>query len=161
MKFTRILGPLLRGAIATPPCLALVGCPDPAAEKLDEMQRNLKALRLRRSARPSPTFTAPSLPPVRKPALGHQPSPAPLVDLDLDQDDPVLGKPEAKIAIVEFSDYQCPFCKRHHQDTFPKLKARYIDTGAVKYLFRDYLLPFHNEAKAAAVAANCVGLGAE
>ena len=44
-------------------------------------------------------------------------------------DDPVMGKSDAKVAIVEFTDYQCPFCQRHSEQTLPKLKENYIDTG--------------------------------
>ena len=91
------------------------------------------------------TTETPSAPP---------PPAATVVSLD---DDPVLGNPEAKIGLIEFSDYECPFCSRFHTQTFPQLKETYIDTGTVQYIFRDLPLDFHTEAKSAAVAANCAG----
>ncbi len=68
---------------------------------------------------------------------------------------PELGDATATLAIVEFSDYQCPYCKRFIDTTFPKLRANYIDKGKVKYVTRDFPLGFHTKAKGAAVAANC------
>ncbi|MFH0928340.1 MAG: DsbA family protein, partial [bacterium] len=58
---------------------------------------------------------------------------------------------------VEFSDYQCPFCDRYTADTLPQITSKYIDTGKVKYYFRDYPLGFHPQAKPAAIAASCAG----
>jgi protein-disulfide isomerase len=68
---------------------------------------------------------------------------------------PLLGEETAQLAIIEFSDYQCPYCKRFIDQTFPKLKSSYIDTGKVQYLTRDFPLNFHPKAKGAAIAANC------
>ena len=54
-------------------------------------------------------------------------------------DDPYLGdKSKAKVAIVEFSDFQCSYCKRHSDEVFPTIKSEYIDTGKIVYVFRDY-----------------------
>ncbi len=66
-----------------------------------------------------------------------------------------LGSAHASIAIIEFSDYQCPYCKRFIDTTFNQLKQTYIDSGQVKYLVRDFPLSFHAKAKGAAIAANC------
>jgi protein-disulfide isomerase len=68
-----------------------------------------------------------------------------------------LGKESAKIVVAEFTDYQCPFCKKFGLTTFPKLKQEYVDTGKVRYVVRDFPLAFHAEAKSAAVAALCAG----
>jgi protein-disulfide isomerase len=70
---------------------------------------------------------------------------------------PIMGNPAALVGIVEFSDYQCPFCFRFHAQTFKTLKKNYIDTGKVKYFFRDFPLNFHTQGKKAAIAANCAG----
>ncbi len=70
---------------------------------------------------------------------------------------PKLGSKNARIAIVEFSDYQCPFCKRFHARTFDQIKNQYVDTGKLLYVYRDYPLRNHSLAPAAAVAANCAG----
>lgn len=71
-------------------------------------------------------------------------------------DDPVTGNKDAKVAIVEFSDYECPYCQRYFKDTYRIVKQKYVDTGNVKMVFRDFPLPFHDPiATEAAVAANC------
>lgn len=71
-------------------------------------------------------------------------------------DDPVLGDKNAPVTIIEFSDYECPFCKRHFDETLPQLVKNYVDTGKVKIVFRDFPLGFHDPmATKEAVAANC------
>lgn len=70
-------------------------------------------------------------------------------------DDPFLGSESAPVTLVEFSDYQCPFCKRHVDQTFDQIKSNYIDTGKVQYVYRDFPLGFHAAAGPAAQAANC------
>lgn len=76
--------------------------------------------------------------------------------IDLD-DDPSIGSENAPVTIVSFEDYQCPFCGRAFQQTFPLIKKDYIDKGKVKYVYRDFPLSFHPEAEPAAEAANCAG----
>ncbi len=71
-------------------------------------------------------------------------------------DDAVLGDKKAKVTIIEFSDYECPFCRKHYLQTFPQIKSQYIDTGKVKLVFRDFPLAFHQSAMPAAIAAECV-----
>lgn len=71
-------------------------------------------------------------------------------------DDPVLGNKNAPLTLIEFSDYECPFCKRYFTETFPQIKKDYVDTGKLKIVYRDYPLPFHNPlATTEAIAANC------
>ncbi len=70
-------------------------------------------------------------------------------------DDPVQGAEDAPVTIIEFSDFECPFCARHFTTVYPQIKENYIDTGKVKYVFRDFPLGFHQNAYPAAVAANC------
>lgn len=71
-------------------------------------------------------------------------------------DDPILGDKDAPLTIIEFSDYECPFCKRHFDQTYPTLKKNYIDPGKVKLVYRDLPLPFHDPmATIEAQAANC------
>ncbi len=77
------------------------------------------------------------------------------IDVSVD-DDPSKGDPDAPITIVEFSDYECPFCKRFVDNTFDQIQKEYIDTGKVKYVFRDFPLGFHPNAAPAANAAECV-----
>jgi protein-disulfide isomerase len=68
-----------------------------------------------------------------------------------------LGSKDAPITIVEFTDYQCPFCNRFHGDAFQQLKKAYIDTGKVRFIARDLPLDFHPFAMPAALAARCAG----
>lgn len=77
------------------------------------------------------------------------------VDVSLDND-AVEGDADAPVTIVEFSDFQCPYCGRYVKDTYPQIKEKYIDTGKVKYVFRDFPLGFHQNARPAAIAAECV-----
>jgi len=76
------------------------------------------------------------------------------VDVSVD-DDPILGNPEAKITMVEFSDFQCLFCRRFWEEAFRQIKKEYIDTGKVRLVYRDYPLPFHPAAQASAEASEC------
>lgn len=69
--------------------------------------------------------------------------------------DPVLGDKNAPLTIIEFSDYECPFCKRSFTDVLPNLKKDYIDTGKVKLVYRDFPLSFHQNAQKEAEAAEC------
>lgn len=78
-----------------------------------------------------------------------------IVKGDHSDDDPVFGEDDAELTIVEFSDYQCPLCRVFYNDTLPKIKEKYVDTGKVKLVFRDYPLSFHPDALPAAMAANC------
>ncbi len=70
-------------------------------------------------------------------------------------DEPAKGDPNAPITIVEYSDYQCPFCLRHFEQTMPQLQA-YIDAGQVRYVFKDFPLhAIHPQAQKAHEAARC------
>lgn len=83
----------------------------------------------------------------------EQPKPAIKISAD---DDPVIGNPDAPITIIEFSDFECPFCARFHIQTLPSLLEEYIDQGKVKLVFRDFpIQSIHPNALPAAVAANC------
>jgi protein-disulfide isomerase len=73
----------------------------------------------------------------------------------VESDDPSIGDADAPVTIVEFSDFECPFCGAFFSDTYAQLKKDYIDTGKVRLVFRDYPLSFHPMAKPAAVAASC------
>lgn len=73
-------------------------------------------------------------------------------------DDPVLGdRTKARVAIVEFSDYECPYCKQFHANTFDALVKEYVDTGKAVIAFRDFPLSFHDpNATMEAATAECV-----
>ncbi len=69
----------------------------------------------------------------------------------------VLGRPDAPLTMVEFTDYECPFCRQFHVATFEALKKNYIDTRKMRYVSRDFPLDFHRNAMPAAQAARCAG----
>ncbi|MGH8566427.1 MAG: DsbA family protein [Gammaproteobacteria bacterium] len=146
---------MLASCNAPPPPSSVDQAGDQILKQLAEVNKEIKALKgelaqlrqavteIHRAEVPTPAAAAPA-PPVT-------------IEVNLDPDDPILGNREAKLGVVEFSDYQCPFCQRFHTQTFPKLKETYIDTGKIRYIFRDFPLDFHGQAKGTAIAANCAG----
>ncbi|RDJ31194.1 MAG: DsbA family protein [Crenarchaeota archaeon] len=71
-------------------------------------------------------------------------------------DDPIKGNPDAEITIVEFSDFQCPFCERFHRTTLPLLEQNYLSTGKVNFVYRDFPIQgIHPNAVPAALASEC------
>jgi protein-disulfide isomerase len=71
---------------------------------------------------------------------------------------PTKGNSAAKLTLIEFSDYQCPYCARHVRDTDPQLEKEYVQTGKVQYLFFDMPLEnIHKLAFKAAEASRCAG----
>lgn len=99
---------------------------------------------------------APQEPSVIANIAKEEPQPSFTMD-DIADDDAYLGDKNAPVTIVEFSDYQCPYCRKYATETFDQIKEKYIDTGKVKYVFRDYPLGFHEYALPAAIAAECTG----
>ncbi len=73
----------------------------------------------------------------------------------LADDDPFMGEEDAPVTIVEFSDYECPFCARFYDQTLPQIKSQYVDTGKIKFVYRDFPLSFHQNAHIEAQAAEC------
>jgi protein-disulfide isomerase len=70
---------------------------------------------------------------------------------------PTMGSKDAPLTMVEFTDFQCPFCERFHVQTFAELKKNYIDTGKLRFVSRDLPLDFHPNALQAAQAGRCAG----
>ena len=69
---------------------------------------------------------------------------------------PVIGNPDAPITIIEFSDFQCPFCAKFHIQTLPTIMDEYINKGTVKLVFRDFPIQnIHPNAVPASIAAEC------
>lgn len=81
--------------------------------------------------------------------------PPDVVRLALPPGEPALGSATAPLTMVEFTDYQCPYCRRFQAEVWPKLKRNYIDTGKLRYIARDLPLEFHAAAAPAAEAAHC------
>jgi protein-disulfide isomerase len=67
------------------------------------------------------------------------------------------GASAARVAIIEYSDFQCPFCGQYMHAAYPQIFADYIETGKIKYFYRDLPLPIHPQAVLAARAARCAG----
>jgi|SRR3989338_9773039 len=68
------------------------------------------------------------------------------------------GKENAPVTIIEFSDFQCPFCGRFFQQTLPDIERTYVATGKVKFVYKDFPLDsIHPHATPAALAARCAG----
>jgi protein-disulfide isomerase len=108
---------------------------------LESIQQELASIRQRASHRPAP--------PVQ---------PAETLVTVRPTGNPMLGSPEAPLTLIEFSDYQCPYCRKFSENTLPALKRDYIDTGKLRYVFRDFPLDrLHPEARKAAEAAHCAG----
>jgi protein-disulfide isomerase len=73
-----------------------------------------------------------------------------------EDDDPVYGPPTAEITIIEFSDFECPYCRKWHNEIWPRLKDAYPDQ--IRLVYRDFpLTNIHPNATPAASAANCAG----
>jgi protein-disulfide isomerase len=71
---------------------------------------------------------------------------------------PAKGDPKARVTMIEFSDYQCPFCARYNKEIFPQLEQEYTKSGKLRYVFRDFPLEnIHSWARKAAEAAHCAG----
>ena len=88
---------------------------------------------------------------------GNNPAAATNSEAELKEDgDPAIGEKSAPVVIYEFSDYQCPFCKRAFDQTYPEIQ-KLINEGKVRYVIKDYPLPFHEQAPSAAISANCAG----
>jgi len=84
----------------------------------------------------------------------NQPNTQP-VKISID-DDPMKGNPDAKITIIEFADYECPFCGRFYFNTLPLIEENYIDTGLVNFVYRDFpIQSIHDNALPAALATEC------
>ena len=84
-----------------------------------------------------------------------QEQPPDVVRLALAPWEPALGSATAPLTMVEFTDYQCPYCRRFQAEVWPKLKRDYIDTGKLRYIARDLPLEIHSAAAPAAEAAHC------
>ncbi len=65
------------------------------------------------------------------------------------------GNPNAKVVVIEFSDFQCPFCRKHTTETQPILDETFVDTDQIMWVFKHFPLSIHPQAPAAGAAAEC------
>ena len=68
---------------------------------------------------------------------------------------PVRGNRQAKVGLIEYAEFQCPFCKSFYLETFPELDEKYLSSGKALFAFKEFPLPQHQAARPAAVAALC------
>ena len=124
---------------------------DPSAATNDDLAAMIGELRGDLAA---PNMPAAAAPPARPAASTTTTAAAEA----LSDDDPAKGDPDAPLVIVEFSDFQCPFCGRFYEQTLPLLERDYIDTGKARLVYRDMPLEsIHPQAPAAHIAAECAG----
>lgn len=67
------------------------------------------------------------------------------------------GNEDAKVVVVEWSDFECPFCHRFYTETMSQIESKYIETGDIKFVFKQFPLSFHAQAQKAAEASECAG----
>jgi len=87
--------------------------------------------------------------------LAPQPPPPPST-LDI-RAEHFRGDRAAHVAIIEYADFECPYCGKYAREVYPQILDAYIKTGKVKYFYRDLALPMHPHAMSAARAAHCAG----
>lgn len=73
---------------------------------------------------------------------------------NIPSDVPYLGNPNAKVTVVEYADYQCPFCEAFYKTVWPELKSKYVDTGKIKFVYQDFAF-LGADSATAANAAQC------
>jgi protein-disulfide isomerase len=117
----------------------------------EQLQKDVQEIKtILRGARPAGPPTAPPIPP---PGAGFPPN----LTFSLDGE-PAKGDRSAKVVVVEFTDYQCPFCGRHVREALPQIEAEYIKTGKIRYVTREFPLEqLHPQAFKASEAALCAG----
>jgi protein-disulfide isomerase len=76
-------------------------------------------------------------------------------EFELDGSELSMGDPNAPVTVIEFSDFQCPFCRRFYTATIQDLKTNYIDTGKVYFVYKHFPLSFHPAAQKSAEAVEC------
>ena len=145
MKFQRLFASIaavvvLAGAPSaqTPPAQ---GGPTPLQQN-DEILRELRAIRMLLEKVIAPQPTAP---------------PQPTIGRVTNLKGYALGRADAPLTMVEFTDLQCPFCRQFVMTSFDEIKKNWIDTGKLRYISRDFPLDFHAQAMPAARAARCAG----
>jgi protein-disulfide isomerase len=120
---------------------------------VDSQREILRQIQAMQSSPGTPTVQAPP-----QPALPDVPS-----DFVMNIDGAAIkGRADAKLTLIEFSDFECPFCGRYMSDTYPQLTREYVDTGKVRYVFRHFPLErIHPKALKASEAAECARVQGE
>jgi protein-disulfide isomerase len=103
------------------------------------------------AAATAPAAVAPAAPIAAAPAAAAPTGP---VNITLKSNTPFLGNANAKVTVVEFADYQCPYCEQWFKTVMPDLKAKYIDTGKIKFVYQDFAF-LGPDSNTAAEASHC------
>lgn len=145
----------LAGAVAAVVVLALAGASAASGQKVDESLRvEIDGLKREQAAIRKELAEIKEL--LR--ARGASAQTAPGDVLVAVRRAPALGQESARLTIVEFSDYQCPFCRQHSSQVLPELVKEYVKTGKVRYVFRDFpIASLHPQAHRLHEAAHCAG----
>ena len=143
-----VLGPSVFAQAPAQPAPAQAAPPQPMTQQQvdEEILRELRTIRMLLE-KMSATQPAP------QPQLPPPPVAASLTNLKGYS----MGRPDAPLTMVEFTDLQCPFCREYVTTTFEEIRKNWIDTGKLRYISRDFPLDFHPQALAAARAARCAG----
>jgi len=96
----------------------------------------------------------PSGSPATAPTTQTTQTPPTFKEVTVDAAAPTLGQADAAVTLIEFADFQCPFCKKFQDTVFPAIRSQYIDTGKAKFIFQDFAF-LGPESIAAAAAAKC------
>ena len=123
--------------------MATQGAPPPALtpqQQNDEMLRELRAIRM-----------------LLEKLTAQLPAPQPTTGRVTNLKGYALGRPDAPLTMVEFTDLQCPFCRQFLMTSFDDIRKNWIDTGKLRYISRDFPLDIHAQAMPAARAARCAG----
>lgn len=136
--------------------LALGGTPAALADPVDDLRKEIEALKREQAAMRREIAEIKEL--LRPRGASAQRSGG-LHDVRVAvQGAPALGQDTARVTIVEFSDYQCPFCRRHSSDVLPEIVKDYVKSGKVRYVFRDFpIAALHPQAHRLHEAAHCAG----
>ena len=140
-------------------CLAYAFCHAPAVladEALDRLNIQVQTLKAGQEA------IQKDLQEIKKLLAGlkapRRPSQASVRDINVTlnvANDPQKGDTGARVTLVEFTDYQCPYCGRHLKSVMPQIEKNFVDTGKIRYVLRDFPLDFHPLAAKAHEAAHC------
>jgi protein-disulfide isomerase len=150
MTFPRVLAALTAAGVASA-TVAAQGPPTPAAPATQTVQQqNEEILRELRTIRQLlERLTTPPQQPAAPPQLTR----AKVTNLGGYS----LGRADAPLTMVEFTDLQCPFCRQFAISSFDEIRKNWIDTGKLRYISRDFPIDFHAQAMPAARAARCAG----
>jgi len=124
------------------------------AALLEELRLIRKALEKQATATAAAAAAAAAQPGMRAAAPQPQQNGTSRVNIDGAY---ALGKADAPVTMVMFTDYQCPFCKNFETQTFAEIRKNWIDTGKLRFVVRDQPLDMHPDAMKAAEASRCAG----